>query len=158
MSTDIYERKRTFGGPVPAAPVIKTGSDAIRARVWSRWRRSNLSRIAMDLQIPLAALEAFAKGEGQLPEAALHALTKEFFMNTRYDPVDDLLVDTRPPPLPACPVMSEPWKNPNPKVQAAYEAYLAALAAARPPEPARSKPLTPGAATSGRPAKRPGFA
>jgi hypothetical protein len=81
--------------------------------------------------------------------AAKHALTKEFYYNTRYDPVADILIDISPPALKSG-TPPEPYKNPDPAVQAAHEAYLAALAAARPPEPVRSRPQTPEQEKSGR--------
>ena len=66
------------------------------------------------------------------------------------------LIDTSPPAQVVCTAIPGPYKNPDPRLQAAHEAYQAALAAARPPAPAR--PPTPGAEPSGQFAKRPGFA
>jgi hypothetical protein len=100
--------------PALDAPEI-SGTEAIRLRVWSRWKKANLSRMATDHKLSLGALEAFATGTGKLPEAALHALCKEFFMNARFDPVADRLIDTSPPPQPAG-VIPEPYdlrSNPN---------------------------------------------
>jgi hypothetical protein len=88
----------------------------------------------------------------------MHALTKECFMNTRFDPVKDRLEDTRPAPSPVCTVMSEPWKNPDARVQAAHEAYLAALAAARGPEPERRLRVEKAEPVKPNPFRRPGFA
>jgi hypothetical protein len=74
-----------------------TGTEAIRQRVWSRWKRANLGRTSLDLGISLASLEAFAKGEGSLTAAQLQLLTKEFFYHARFDPEADKLIDTSPP-------------------------------------------------------------
>jgi len=49
-----------FQKAVAAAEPEITGTEAIRARVWSRWKRANLARTAMDLSLSLPALEAFA--------------------------------------------------------------------------------------------------
>ena len=147
----IFSRK----DPPMTEPEI-SGSEAIRLKVWSRWKRSNLSRTSLDLNISLAALEAFAKGERSLPASQLELLTKEFFYNARYDATTDKLIDTRPEPQVVCTAIPEPYKNPDPAVQAAQEAYHAALRAAAPAPVMR--PPTPGAAPSGQFAKRPGFA
>ena len=88
-------------------------------------------------------------------EAALHALTKEFFTNARFDPIADRLVDTSPAPTALYNVMPAPCISSNPAEAKAITDYRAALAAARPPEPARPKPTVP--AGPSRPA-RPGFA
>jgi hypothetical protein len=124
-----------------------TGTQAIRARVWSRWKRAHLAGLARDLQIPLPQLESFAQG-GQLPEAALHALTKEFFMNARFDAEKDKLIDTRPPPKMACTVMSPPY---DPKSDPRYVPFdpNQSMIRLRPMTPEPEKP---------NPFKRPGFA
>ena len=49
----------------------------------------------------------------------------------------------------------QPYVNPDPKIAAAQAMYLAALAAARPPELARTTPLPPGPSKPA--ALRPGF-
>ena len=73
-----------------------TGTEAIRQRVWSRWKRGHLSRTAEDLEIRASALEAFAEGKGELPPAQLQLLTKEFFpYHTEFDPVTYRLISTR---------------------------------------------------------------
>ena len=132
-----------------------TGTEALRARVKSRLRHGHLARTATDLQIALPALESFANG-GKLPEAAIHALVKECYMNTKWDPVSDRLVDTSPEPRVVCRAIPEPYKNPDPNLQAAHEAYQAALRAAAPAPVTR--PPSPGSENAGRFAKRPGFA
>jgi hypothetical protein len=145
-----------FQKEVAAPEPDMTGTEAIRARVWSRWKRANLSRTAMDLNISLANLEAFARGEGKLPEAALHALTKEFFYHARFDPVADRLVDVSPPAKVAATVTPEPWKNPDAKVQKAHDDFRAALKAARGPDPAPPRPEKSELKRPD-PSKRPGF-
>jgi hypothetical protein len=88
------------------AKEIETATDAIRARVWSRRKRAHLARTVMDLNISLADLEAFAQGtKVKLSEPAMHALTKEFFVNARFDPVADRLVE----PKPLATVMPSPY-------------------------------------------------
>ena len=84
-----------------------TGTEAIRARVKARLKRGHLARTATDLQLALPALEKFANG-GALPEAAIHALVKEFYMNTKWDPVIDRLIDTSRPPAGLVP---EPYRS-----------------------------------------------
>ena len=45
------DRDRAWNGAAkPDIANITSGSAAIRARLWSRWRRGNLARTAMDLQ------------------------------------------------------------------------------------------------------------
>ena len=133
-----------------------TGTDALRARVKSRLKRSHLARTATDLAIALPHLEAFANG-GKSPEAAIHALVREFYMNAAWDPEQDRLIDTSPPAQVVCSAaIPAPYVNPDPDIAKAQAAYHAALAAAAPPQPVR--PPTPGAETAGRFAKRPGFA
>ena len=57
-----------------------TGTNAIRARVWSRWKKVNLSITSRELQISLGDLEAFAKGEkASLSVEHMHKLCKEFY-------------------------------------------------------------------------------
>jgi len=124
-------------------PEEVTGTNAIRARVWSRWKKANLSITSRELQIPLHRLEAFAKGEGQLPVEQMHLLCREFFPYfTRFNPETDKLEDTSPPAAKGG-TPPEPYKNPNEAVQAAHDAYMNALRAARGPEPAASPPAKP---------------
>ena len=78
------------------------------------------------MSLSLQALEAFAQG-GPLPEAALHALTKEFFTNARFDPIADRLVDTSPAPTALYTVMPAPYISSNPAVAKAITDYRAAL-------------------------------
>jgi hypothetical protein len=81
-----------------SAPEIEvTATEAIRRRVWARWKKTHLARTCTDLNIPLPTLEAFAQGTGQLPEADLHKLVKEFYHNARLDFAADKLIDTSPP-------------------------------------------------------------
>ena len=102
-----------------------SGRDALRARVKSRLKRSHLARTATDLQIALPALESFASG-GDLPEAAIHALVKEFYMNTKWDPLIDRLVDVAPPATVACPMgVPAPFVHPDPAIAKAQAAYHA---------------------------------
>ena len=75
--------------------------------------------------------------------------------NAVFDPVTDKLIDTSPPATPLCKAYPEPYRNPNEAVAQAIDAYRAALAAAQPSEPVRSKPL--GTLAPSQPA-RPGFA
>ena len=83
----------------------------------------------------------------------MRALVAEFYPhNAVFDPVTDKLIDTSPPATPLCKAYPEPYRNP--KAQA-IDAYRAALAAAQPSEPVRSKPL--GTLAPSQPA-RPGFA
>ena len=138
------------------APVEEiTATAALRARVKSKLKRGHLSRLAMDHSIALPQLENFANG-GNLPESALHALTREFYMNARFDPEQDRFIDTSPEPTTVCKTVPEPYRCPDPNVQAAQDAYYAALRATRPPDLVR--PPTPGMETAGRLPKRPGFA
>jgi hypothetical protein len=124
-----------------------TGTDAIRRRVWARWRKAHLATTARDMSIPLPALEAFAQGTGQLSAAQLQALAKEFFPHhVAFDPVADRLVDTSPAPT-RLGTPPEPWR-PGPD-------YV-------PWDPTRpvigpqfEKPMPQ---TSGKPKPRPGFA
>jgi hypothetical protein len=119
MSNDISER-RAFSGPEVRvdAKDIKTGTDAIRARVWSCWRRGNFAGLARDIQVPIGDLEAFATGKKpRFPDAIMNALAQTFFYSVRYDAATDKLVDTRPPAAPATYVLPEPYdpaSNPNP--------------------------------------------
>ena len=88
-----------------------TGTEAIRRRLHGRWKKVNLAKTASDLGIGLSRLEAFAKGEGKLPEAEMHLLCKEFYShNTRFDPIADKLLDVSPPPDPP-PVMPDPYDH-----------------------------------------------
>src|SRR3954464_15003015 len=107
-----------------------SATEALRARVQSRMRRAHLARTSIDLQIPLPALQSFAEGTGQLSEAHLHALTKEFFMNTRFDAASDRLINTNLPVKSAA-VMPPRWQNPDPAVRAAQAALDAAQAASK---------------------------
>jgi hypothetical protein len=137
-----------------------TGTEAIRRRVHARWRKVHLSRTALDIGVALPDLEAFAKGEkSRLPEAAMHTLTKEMNPNgsVKFDAASDRLIDTNTTAT-SMGIVPEPWVNPDPAIAAAQAAYKAALAAAKPPEPVRTKPVPPGVASSGRLPKRPGFA
>ena len=130
-----------------------SGTEALRARVKSRRRRAHLARTAVDLSIALPQLDAFADG-GSLPEAAIHALVKEFYVNAKWDPVADRLIDTSPSP-PKAGLVPEPLVPLNPDVAKAQADYFAALRAAAPPPATR--PAVPGAESAGRWPKRPGF-
>src|SRR3954471_2934486 len=96
---------------------------------------------------------------GQLSEAHLHALTKEFFMNTRFDAASDRLITTNLP-VKSATVMPPRWQNPDPAVRAAQPALDAAQAASK----AQALPWKPSAPTVGNqqpiewPLKRAGFA
>ena len=122
-----------FKKQVAPEPEVITGTRPIQLRLWSRWKKANLSRTSLDLNISLAQLEAFAKNEiDRLPTAQMHLLCKEFYpYHTAFDPEKDILVDTSPPPAKGG-TPPEPYKNPNPAIQQAHDAYLAALKAARP--------------------------
>jgi hypothetical protein len=115
--------------------------EAIRARVWSRMRRAHLGITSRELNIPLPNLEAFANGTGQLPVDQLERLVKEFFMNTRFDPIADKLINTNLP-IKVAYAMPPPREHPDPAVAAAEAAYHKALKASR-PEPALYKPEPP---------------
>ena len=69
--------------------------------------------------------------------------------------IPSLLIDTSPPATPLCKAYPEPYRNPNEAVAQAIDAYRAALAAAQPSEPVRSKPLGTLAPSQ---RARPGFA
>ena len=138
-----------------AEPTEITGTAALRARVLSRLKRAHLGRTAEDLSISLQALESFAHG-GDLPEADIHKLVGEFYMNAKWDPAIDRLIDTMPPP-PKAGIIPEPFRCADETVEAARKAYYAAIAATLPPQPVRTAPQ-PGPATSGHFPKRPGFA
>ena len=94
----LLHRRRLFRSSADPAPEPEiTGTETLRRRVWSRWKRSNLAGLSRDRQISLPALEAFAQG-GPLPESALRALVAEFYPhNAVFDPVTDKLIDTSPP-------------------------------------------------------------
>ena len=145
--------------PAMSEPEI-TGTQAIRARVLARKKRAHLARTAEDLGLSLQALEAFADGADNMPVAALEKLASEFYNGgVKYDAASDRLVDLNVA-SPWTPLIPDPWQNPDPGIAAAQQAYKAALKAAHGPEPHLSpRPEQPGPATSsGRPARRPGFA
>jgi hypothetical protein len=161
MSNDHLEReRRVFSGPEVRFDIkdARTATDAIRAHTWSRWRRGNFAGLARDLQVSIADLEAFVKGQKpRLADSVMHALVKEFYHHTRFDPENDQLIDIAPPPLPAG-KLPEPYVNPDPVIAKATADYRAALAAAQPPPTMRSRPAQPAQEKAGRFSPRPGFA
>ena len=84
----------------------------------------------MDYNIPISSLEAFAHGS-QLPVEQIHLLVKEFYPNgnVKFDPEQDLLIDSSPPPT-KLGTLPEPWINPDSAIAKAITDYRAALAAA----------------------------
>lgn len=150
---NIFKRKDT----TMDEPEEIGGTEAIRLRCWSRMRKGNLARTATDLQIPLAGLEAFARGERKLSVEQMHLMCKEFYPYfTKFNPETDKLEDIAPPAKVACAKVPEPYRHPDPDIAKAQAAYHAALRAAQ-PEPVR-RPPTPEQEKAGRFPKRPGFA
>jgi hypothetical protein len=111
---------------------------------------------ARDLNIAISKLNEFMAGHDCLNDDELQKLTKVLYPHSEFDVESRMLQNAnKAPPTPVCTAMPEPYKNPNADVQAAHDAYLAALKAARPPEPVRPKPVTP--LEPNWPMKRPGW-
>ena len=67
MSSD--SDRRTFSGPEVRVDTqnIKTGVDALKAKVWSVWRRGNFGALARDVQYPIGDLEGWVTGQKPRP-------------------------------------------------------------------------------------------
>ena len=99
-----------FKKEVAPEPEI-TGTRVIQLRLWSRWKKANLARTALDLNISLGQFEAFAKNEiDRLPAEQMKRLCREFYPYfTEFDPVADRLIDVSPPAAPAGGPPPEPY-------------------------------------------------
>jgi hypothetical protein len=77
-----------------------TGTDVLRGALYARLHKGALPLLARDLNVGIARLEDFARGQGKLPPEILASLAKEFF-NADYNSAADRLqsVTKQPPQL-----------------------------------------------------------
>jgi hypothetical protein len=93
---------KLFNDSKEAAPMTKSGSDVLRAATRARNKGAAFALLARDLDIGIAALDAFARGEGTLPDAIMSALAKHIFGdNVTFDAARNLLVRAKRVPIPA---------------------------------------------------------